>query len=69
MLGTEQLQHGRIHFATAAEAFFRQPIRTKIHYHLRQSAEWLQIFNMQMWLIKEKMELSKHYFKCLIHSI
>jgi len=41
MLGTEQLQHGRIHFATAAEAFFRQPIRTKIHYLPRQSAEGL----------------------------
>ena len=41
MLGMEQLQHGRIHFATAAEEFFRQPIRTKIHTHLRQSAEGL----------------------------
>ena len=41
MLGMEQLLHGRIHFAKAAEAFFRQPIRTKIHYLPRQSAEGL----------------------------
>ena len=41
----DQLQHGRILIATAAEAFFRQPIRTKIYSHLRQSAEGLPNLN------------------------
>ena len=45
MLGMEQPLHGRIYFATPDEAFFRQPIRTKIHYHPRQLAEGLKIGN------------------------
>ena len=39
--GMEQLQHGRIRFATTDEAFFRQPIHAHIHTHPRQSAEEL----------------------------
>ena len=46
MLGMEQLQHGRIHFATADEAFFGQPIQTKINIHPRQTTKRLRSFNI-----------------------
>jgi hypothetical protein len=42
MLGMEQLHHAQVHFATAAEALFKQSMRTKIHIRPRQSAEGLQ---------------------------
>jgi len=58
MLSMDQPQHGRIHFATPDEAFFRQPIRTKIHYHPRQSAKGLPFFsfvpNYAMWFLCNK---------------
>jgi hypothetical protein len=41
MLGMEQLHHAQVHFATAAEALFKQSMRTKIHIRPRQSAEGL----------------------------
>jgi hypothetical protein len=44
MLAMGQFQRGQSPLAIAAEAFFRQPIRIKIHAHLRQSAEGLRIF-------------------------
>jgi hypothetical protein len=43
MLGMEQLHHAQVHFATAAEALFKQSMRTKIHIRPRQSAEGLQL--------------------------
>jgi hypothetical protein len=42
MLGMEQLHHAQVHFATAAEALFKQSMRTKIHIRPRQSAEGLR---------------------------
>jgi hypothetical protein len=46
MLGMEQLHHAQVHFATAAEALFKQSMRTKIHIRPRQSAEGLPFFNV-----------------------
>jgi len=44
MLAMDQLQHGQIQFATAAEGLFKQSMTTEIHNRSRQSAEGLQIF-------------------------
>lgn len=41
MLGMDQLQHAKIHFATASEALLKQSLLTEIHNHPRQSAEGL----------------------------
>jgi len=44
MLGMEQLHHAQVHFATAAEALFKQSLLAELHIRPRQSAEGLHKF-------------------------